>query len=156
MSGLTDGPPISSAIGYYSAVTKDDATESDRNKDRPSESVSENTGDGRGIFTGQFEIYRTATEDDYRAVLTSGLIVLDTSALLDLYRYHAKTREELIQVLSRLRGRAWVPNHAMYEFFENRLGVIDNHSEELNKAIGDLNGYRTALDGAIRATGTDW
>lgn len=132
-------------------MTKEDAAGSDRNEERQPESTSSTTSNPQGIFTGQFEVYRTVTEDEYQVVLTSGLIVLDTSTLLDLYRYHAKTREDLIQVLVRLRGRVWVPNHAMYEFFENRLGVIDNHAKELNKAIADLNGYSTALDRAIRA-----
>jgi PIN like domain len=120
--------------------------ESDHSDDRPSEPATEAVG----IFAGRFDVYRTVTEDDYQKVLTSGLVVLDTSTLLNLYRYHAKTREELVQVLRRLSGRVWVPNHAMYEFFEKRLGVIDSHAKELGQALDRLNGYGAQLEQVIR------
>jgi hypothetical protein len=71
-----------------------------------------------GIFGGGLEAYRTVTDDDYHSLLTSGLVVLDTNALLNLYRYHAKTREDLIKVLARLESRLWVPYHVMNEFFK--------------------------------------
>jgi NADPH:quinone reductase len=69
-----------------------------------------------GIFDGGLATYRTVTEDDYHALLTSGLVVLDTNALLNLYRYVAKTREDLIAVLTSLEGRLWIPHHVMLEF----------------------------------------
>lgn len=130
----------------YRATLHGVTEESDQSDDRPSESASEAVG----IFAGQFDVYRTVTEDDYQKVLTSGLVVLDTSTLLNLYRYHAKTREELVQVLRRLSGRVWVPNHAMCEFFERRLGVIDSHAKELGQAIDRLNGYGAQLEQVIR------
>jgi PIN like domain len=148
--GIGNSFPAKGHRATLQGVTEDAASESDRSDDRPSESVGENASDAEGIFVGRFDVYRTVTEDDYRAVLTSGLVVLDTSALLNLYRYHAKTREELVQVLRRLRGRVWVPDHAMYEFFEGRLGVIDNRAKELRQAIDRLNGYGAELEQVIR------
>jgi hypothetical protein len=106
---------------------------------------------GGGIFDGGLATYRTVTQDDYRALLTSGLVVLDTNALLDLYRYHAKTRKELIDALSRLEDRLWIPHHVMYEFFERRQSVIASHSKEIGNVVAGLNKSRVALEEIIQA-----
>ena len=45
--------------------------------------------------------HRIATEEDIAGVLTSGLIVLDTNVLLNLYRYNAQTRADLLSRSSR-------------------------------------------------------
>jgi hypothetical protein len=58
-----------------------------------------------GIFDGGLEAYRTVTEEEYSSLLTSGLIVLDANVLLNLYRYHAQTRDDLLAVLARLEHR---------------------------------------------------
>jgi hypothetical protein len=42
--------------------------------------------ESRGLFEG-FEGYCTPTLDDYRRVLTEGLVVPDANVLLTLYRY---------------------------------------------------------------------
>ena len=104
-----------------------------------------------GIFDGGLDVYRTVTEDDYRSLLTSGLIVLDASALLNLYRYHADTREVLIEVLTRLKDLLWVPHQAMLEFFDNRLSVIASRSGEVDQVINTLQKNRVQLETGIRA-----
>jgi predicted nucleic acid-binding protein len=81
-----------------------------------------------GIFDNGFESYRTVTDDDYRSLFASGLIVLDTNVLLDLYRYHPETRQELLDVLDQLRERLWVPNQVMVEFWSNRESVLEDAS----------------------------
>jgi predicted nucleic acid-binding protein len=81
-----------------------------------------------GIFDNGFESYRTVTDDDYRSLFASGLIVLDTNVLLDLYRYHPETRQELLDVLDQLRDRLWVPNQVMVEFWSNRESVLEDAS----------------------------
>jgi hypothetical protein len=45
----------------------------------------------QGLFEG-FAGYRTPSTDDYRRVLTEGLVVPDTNVLLNLYRYNAQTQ----------------------------------------------------------------
>jgi hypothetical protein len=57
-------------------------------EDVPRESAISVVGDGEdlgGLFDG-FEAYRTPAEEDYRTLLTGGLVVLDTNVLLNLYR----------------------------------------------------------------------
>jgi hypothetical protein len=59
----------------------------------------------RGLYDG-FEAYRTPSDDDYRDLLTRGTVVVDTNVLLNLYRYNAQTRADLVAVLERLEGPA--------------------------------------------------
>lgn len=91
-----------------------------------------------GIFDNGFEAYRTVTDDDYRSFFASGLIVLDTNVLLDLYRYHPETRQELLDVLDRLCERLWIPNQVMDEFWARRESVLEDAS--------DITGTLGALD----------
>ncbi|MFJ8730912.1 PIN domain-containing protein [Streptomyces bauhiniae] len=78
----------------------------------------------RGMFDG-FEAYRTPADHDYRSVLRSGLVVLDTNVLLDLYRMNARVREDMLTVLKSISARLWVPHQVLVEFWRNR------QSEEL-------------------------
>ena len=103
-----------------------------------------------GIFDGGFETYRTVTQEDYRSLLTSGLVVLDTNALLNLYRYHAKTREDLIGILTHIKNRLWVPHQAMNEFWQGRSSVIGSHSREIEGIIDGLFKSRSDLEKGIR------
>jgi PIN like domain len=91
-----------------------------------------------GIFGNGFEAYRTVTGDDYRSLFTTGLIVLDANVLLNLYRYHPETRQELLDVLDRLRERLWVPNQAMAEFWARRESVLED-SSDVTSIVNDLN-----------------
>lgn len=105
-----------------------------------------------GIFDG-FEAYWTVTDDDYRSLFTSGMIVLDTNVLLDLYRYHPETRKELLDVLRRLRERLWVPNHVMAEFWENRESVLKYSRGVTAGAVSDLNRISGDYTSRIRQWG---
>jgi hypothetical protein len=108
---------------------------------------SSNTG---GIFDGGLDAYKTVTEEDYRSLFSSGLIVLDANTLLSLYRYQADTRRVLLGILARLKSRLWVPHQAMFEFFENRLSVIESRSEEAGQAIRDLRKKSLELEAVVR------
>jgi exonuclease VII small subunit len=103
-----------------------------------------------GIFSGGLAAYQTVTEEDYSRLFTTGLVVLDANALLNLYRYHPTTRRELITILTKLKGRVWIAHHAMREFFENRMSVIENHSKDLDGIVASLNKGEADLQAAIR------
>ncbi len=103
-----------------------------------------------GIFDGGLDAYMTVTEENYRSLFTSGLIVLDTNTLLNLYRYQADTRYALLDTLTHLKDRLWVPHQAMFEFLQNRLSVIASRSEEADQAIEDLHKRRLTLEEVVR------
>lgn len=75
------------------------------------------------MFDGH-EAYRTPTDADYRAVLTTGLVVVDTNVLLNLYRYNLQARTDFLAVLRALRPNLWVPEQVIREFWKNREMVL--------------------------------
>lgn len=52
------------------------------------------------------------------------VIALDTNVLLGLYRMPAQSRKEVMELLTRLKDRLWVPYHVMLEFHRNRLEAM--------------------------------
>ena len=109
----------------------------------------DDTNSNGGIFDGGLAAYKTTTEDDYRRLFTTGLVVLDANALLNLYRYHPKTRSDLLAVLGKLERRVWVAHHAMREFYENRENVIEGQSNELAGIVSRLRKSGTELQAAV-------
>jgi hypothetical protein len=77
----------------------------------------------RDLFDG-FEGYITPTPEDYRRVLTTGIVVVDANVVLNLYRYTAEARHDLLTVLERLATTLWVPHQVDSEFWRNRESVL--------------------------------
>jgi hypothetical protein len=102
-----------------------------------------------GLFEG-FESYRTPTEADYRSLMTSGLIVPDTNAFLNLYRYNQQTRNDLLSVLAALGDRLWVPRQVMVEFWRNREKVLQD-PRDTEKTIKELTEQRDRTIETLRA-----
>ncbi|MGH2704009.1 MAG: PIN-like domain-containing protein [Actinomycetota bacterium] len=103
-------------------------------------------GEGLGLFDG-FEGYVTPTQEDYRRVLTSGLVIPDANVLLNLYRYTNDARDDLLAVLDRLGDRLWVPHQVLVEFWRNRESVLRDPRDTL-KTVKELTDHR---DKAVRA-----
>ncbi|MGY2191876.1 PIN-like domain-containing protein [Pseudomonas pergaminensis] len=77
-----------------------------------------------GHMKGLFPQYDYTTPDDHAETWKTALFVFDTNVLLNLYRYQARTREELLETLEKLSDRIWIPYHVALEFQRNRLTVI--------------------------------
>lgn len=101
--------------------------------------MSNSQKDRRGIYDG-FESYRSASEDDYRRALSSGIVVPDANVLLNLYRYAAHAREDLFSVFEALAERLWVPHRVVEEFWRNRESVTRSLREQANRTCKDLQG----------------
>ncbi|TDD07134.1 hypothetical protein E1292_13915 [Nonomuraea deserti] len=96
------------------------------------------TGPSSGGLADGFEGYLSPSDEDYRSVLTSGLVVLDTNVMLNLYRYDPQTRADLLAVLERLARNLWVPHQAKDEFWRNRELTIINRRNSAKEAISAL------------------
>ncbi|MDN3053110.1 PIN-like domain-containing protein [Streptomyces sp. SRF1] len=99
----------------------------------------------RGIFDCE-EAYRTPTSLDYKNLFESGMVVLDTNVLINLYRSNERTRRDTFAVLHRLRERLWIPHQVLSEFWRNRdlPSVKGHHRAKARTAC-------TALDKALRS-----
>ncbi|GHH46419.1 hypothetical protein GCM10017774_49320 [Lentzea cavernae] len=99
-------------------------------------------GEPRGLTPGGlsagFEGYLSPSDEDYRAVLTSGLVVLDTNVLLNLYRFDQQARVDLLAVLWRIRDGIWIPHQALEEFWRNREAAILSRSNMRREALDAL------------------
>jgi hypothetical protein len=68
----------------------------------------------------------------------TGLWVLDTNALLDLYRYHETTRRDFLNLYGSLGENLWIPHQVMIEYLERRVDVIEERSSYPDETIRDL------------------
>ncbi|MFE9237250.1 PIN-like domain-containing protein [Streptomyces sp. NPDC007007] len=102
----------------------------------------------RGIFDCD-EAHRSPLRSDYERIFDSGLVVLDTNVLLNLYRSNESTRRDMLAALARLRERLWIPHQVLTEFWRNRESatVRHHHATKANEA-------GTALDKAVKAART--
>jgi hypothetical protein len=65
-------------------------------------------------------------------------LTVDANVLLDLYRYHEHTRNNLISSLEKFGGRLWLSRQASEEFFRNRTKVIVGAEKTFNDANDDI------------------
>lgn len=119
-------------------------------------------GDTASVCCG-FEEFRTWSQDDVAEGLRSGLVAIDTNVLLDLYRYDPDVRAEMIDVLTKLEDRLFVPHQVASEFWRNREAaltdrvrtartlteLLDTRAQEVESAV---NRWRRRSGGAIDQT----
>jgi hypothetical protein len=80
----------------------------------------------------QFPQFSTLSDDDYKQVWQEGLFVFDTNVLLSIYRYQPEAREQLLEVLTELANRVWIPHQVALEFYRNRLSIIGEQIKRYN------------------------
>lgn len=102
----------------------------------------------RGLFEG-FEEYKSVESSSYDSVIETGMVVIDTNVLLDLYRFNPEVRSDILAVLKLLGDRLWLPHQVLVEFWRNREGVIRSPrpSKSAVASIRDAqNAIRSGLD----------
>ncbi|THA79179.1 hypothetical protein E6R60_01250 [Streptomyces sp. A0642] len=122
-------------------------------KDDPAESGTETdagSGPGRGIFDCD-GAHQSPRKNDYERVFQSGMVVLDTNVLLNLYRSNARTRQDTLAVLTKLRDRLWVPHQVLTEFWRNRelKSVRHHHSTKAKETSVALARVRRSASDAV-------
>jgi predicted nucleic acid-binding protein len=70
------------------------------------------------------------------------MVVVDTNVLLNLYRYHPVTREDLFRIIEALGERLFVPHQVASEFWANREATIRASTEETTQLRDALDGHR--------------
>jgi hypothetical protein len=93
---------------------------------------------------------------DYDVDWDEVILTVDANVMLDLYRYNQATREALLVALESFKGRFWISHQTSIEFvrnrrivisdmineFENASNPIRNIESAINKAMGDIRGFR--------------
>lgn len=74
--------------------------------------------------------------DQVQQILKSGIIVFDTSALLDLYYYSFDTQNEIFKnVFKYLNNRLWIPSQVYFEYLKNRKKVSEKPISSYERLI---------------------
>ena len=92
-----------------------------------------------------FPGYYRPSKKEFDDLWKECVFVLDTSVLLNLYRYPKKASDELFAILKSLADRLWVPFHVGLEYQRNRPKAIAEQKRQFrevenltNKLLSDL------------------
>ena len=78
-------------------------------------------------------------QDDILNILKSGLIVFDTSALLDLYYFSESSQSYIINtIFPKLQGRLWLPSQVYFEYIKNKETVLQKQAVSYNLLLKEL------------------
>lgn len=97
----------------------------------------------------RYDWYVPPTDQEIDRVWRDGILTLDTNVLLDLYRYHEQTRQELLGSLAAFKGRLWLAEQVAEEFIANRTGVIASAAKTFKEAEKALETLQKSAQGAV-------
>lgn len=72
------------------------------------------------------------TSQEIDDIWKKAILTVDTNVLLDLYRYHPKTRDSILQSIEIFKERLWLSHQAAIEFFRNRTAVISSSRKDFD------------------------
>jgi len=98
-----------------------------------------------------FPAYYAPGEAAVAAALRTGLVAPDTNVLLAAYRFERQARDELLNALTKLEERLWIPYQVALEFHRNRLSVIAEQEALFGKARKDLDAAASSYLGKLGA-----
>lgn len=87
----------------------------------------------RGLRNG-FGAYETVRKDDYSRLLKAGLVIFDTNALLNLYRYTPQARTDFLAAMKEIQSQIWIPHQVVVELWRNRESAITDFDEATKQA----------------------
>lgn len=85
-----------------------------------------------------FYEYYPLSDDKIKEIWDEGIIIFDTNALLNLYRYSEKLRNDFLEVLNHYKDRLWIPYQIGLEYHSNRIGVITNSNNAYKQLSDEL------------------
>lgn len=94
-----------------------------------------------------FPGYFRPTKDEFAKLWENATFAFDANVLLHSYRYSESARSSLLELISSLGDRIWVPHQFAEEFFRNRANVILEQAGHYDKAARDL---RDLLDERLK------
>jgi PIN like domain len=98
-----------------------------------------------------FASYYRPTEKEFSVLWEKCLFVLDANVLLNLYRYTSSTNQELINILTQISTRLWMPYQAALEYQERRLEVIAEQVEAYDSIQKLVDGSQNDLESKLKS-----
>ncbi|WP_312463593.1 PIN-like domain-containing protein [Pantoea endophytica] len=90
----------------------------------------------KSVFFGFYSIDDTNLKNIWQA--DSTLFVFDTNCLFNLYRCEDHTRDDILNVMSKISSRIWIPFQVGFEYQRNRRTVIEESINSLDKIRKEL------------------
>jgi hypothetical protein len=104
--------------------------------------------DSEGSMRAMYDWYLPPKPEEIERVWSTGILTVDTNVLLDLYRYHEQTREQLLISIEAFKGRVWLAHQASEEFIRNRTTVIAGAAKTFKDAAKTVDVLRSAAQTA--------
>lgn len=92
-----------------------------------------------------FPGYYQPDSDELKVIWDSGLVILDTNALLNLFRYTPKTRDDFVTVLRGIEHQLWLPHQVGAEFHRRRLDVVQQQTEAYTEVRNAVESAKQAV-----------
>jgi len=100
----------------------------------------------RTAFRGHYP----PNEEELEDIWNNGLLILDTNALLNLFRYSKSTRDDFVRALGARAGSLWLPHQVGLEFHRRRLDVINQQNTAFDEIETALRSARDITQKALR------
>lgn len=97
----------------------------------------------------KFNWYFSVPNDEVSNIWKTGVLTVDANVLLDLYRYHERTRNSLLDSLEKFEGKLWLSRQAAEEFFRNRTKVIVSSEKTFKQAKDEVEKLRSNFESAV-------
>jgi hypothetical protein len=91
------------------------------------------------------------SKEQFDALWSDALFVFDASALLNIYGFSKKAREQIVEGIRQLHPNIWMPYQFALEYQRNRLGVIRREARKYEEAKETLS---KSKEDSINALGT--
>lgn len=118
-----------------------------------SESGGEDVAALRGLVD-DFGAYYRPTDSQLRTAYATGIVVLDTNVLLDLYRLSPAARGSMVSLLEALASRVFVPYQVALEFHRNRPAAVADRRSEIESSRAQLADLHAKARGMLRQIST--
>ncbi|MGR3895519.1 PIN-like domain-containing protein [Pseudomonas sp. 1176_21] len=97
----------------------------------------------------EFKWYFKPDADEIERIWKDGILTVDANVLLDLYRYHERTRNSLLESMQNFEGELWLSRQASEEFFRNRNKVIVSSSKTFKEAKDEIEKLRNSIESTV-------
>jgi len=93
----------------------------------------------------KFPEYYKPADKEFEELWENCIFIVDTSVLLNLYEYSAKSRDEFLSILNKISNRLWIPYQVGKEYHSRRPHIIREQKENYHKIQEKIEATRNKL-----------
>jgi hypothetical protein len=98
-----------------------------------------------------FRGYYPPSDEELEKLWNEGWIVLDTNALLNLFRYSESTRDQLLELLRKEKDRLWLPHQIGFELLRNRRSIPHQQQKAFDAVAKAVEDAGTSIEREIQS-----